>query len=30
MRAKDWALEAEMMRAKNQSGDAFTPRFKTY
>ena len=30
MRAKDRALEAEMMRAKNQSGDAFTPRFKTY
>ncbi|MDA7669611.1 hypothetical protein N8555_01140 [bacterium] len=30
MRARDRALEQEMQRVKNQSGDAFSPRFKTY
>lgn len=30
MRARDRALEQEMQRIKNQSGDAFSPRFKTY
>ena len=30
MRARDRALEQEMQRVKNQSGDAFKPRFKTY
>lgn len=30
MRFRDRALEQEMQRVKNQSGDAFSPRFKTY